>query len=267
MKIKTTLTLFASIFIACQNGNPKVIANLPSSLPEISAIEKTTNSDLFWVIQDAGNNNHIYGLDEKGSIKADIIVENANNRDWEDLTSDKKGNLYIGDFGNNNKDKTTFSILKITNPQANIKSTKAELIRFSLPKDVKPKDFEAFFLHNDYFYVFSKESKKFRTLKIPNRIGNHEAELISEFNLKGKNNKITSAAMSQDSKRMYLLNHDKVWEISDFENDHFFEGKVISIPFDHNTQKEGVFEINNTLYITDEFKKNEGGNLFELTLD
>lgn len=267
MKIKTTLTLFASIFIACQNGNPKVIANLPSSLPEISAIEKTTNSDLFWVIQDAGNNNHIYGLDEKGSIKADIIVENANNQDWEDLTSDKKGNLYIGDFGNNNKDKTTFSILKITNPQANIKSTKAELIRFSLPKDVKPKDFEAFFLHNDYFYVFSKESKKFRTLKIPNRIGNHEAELISEFNLKGKNNKITSAAMSQDSKRMYLLNHDKVWEISDFENDHFFEGKVINIPFDHSTKKEGIFEINNTLYITDEFKKNEGGNLYELSLD
>ncbi|SFN39264.1 hypothetical protein SAMN04487989_101127 [Bizionia echini] len=261
------LTLFIATFIACQNGNPKVIANLPSSLPEVSAIEKTTTSNLFWVIQDAGNNNHIYGLDNQGNIKADITVKNAKNRDWEDLTSDNEGNLYIGDFGNNHKDETHFTIIKIINPQANIKNTKAEFIHFSLPKDVKTKDFEAFFVHHGYFYVFSKETKKFMTLKIPNRIGSHEAEVISEFNLNGKNNKITSAAMSQDGKRMYLLNHDKVWEISGFDNDNFFKGKITSIPFDHNTQKEGVFEINNTLYITDEYKKNEGGNLYELPLD
>ncbi len=267
MKIKTSLTLFTSIFITCQNGNPKVIANLPSSLPEISAIEKTTKSNLFWVVQDAGNNNHIFGLDEKGDIKADITIENAKNRDWEDLTSDKEGNLYIGDFGNNNKEETNFTILKITNPQVKMKRIKAEFIRFSLPKDTKPKDFEAFFLYNDYFYVFSKETKKFRTLKIPNRVGYHEAKLFSEFNLEGKNNKITSATISRNGKRMYLLNHDKVWELSEYKNDTFFEGKITSFPFNHKTQKEGVFEIDNTLYITDEYKKNEGGNLYKMSLN
>ncbi len=267
MKFKITLTLLTSIFITCNTGNPRVIADLPSSLPEISAIEKTTKSDLFWVIQDAGNNNHIYGLNEKGEIKADISIENATNRDWEDLTSDKHGNLYIGDFGNNNKKETQFSILKITNPQANIKKRTAEFIRFSLPKGEKPKDYEAFFLYNNYFYVFSKETKKFRTLKIPNQIGNHEAKVSSEFNLEGKNNKITSAAMSADGKRIYLLNHDKVWQLSEFKNDYFFSGKIAQIPFSHNTQKEGVFETNNTLYITDEFKKNEGGNLYKLSLN
>lgn len=261
------LTVLASLFITCQTGNPKVIANLPSSLPEISAIEKTTKSDLFWVIQDAGNNNHIYGLDKTGKIQADITIENATNRDWEDLTSDKQGNLYIGDFGNNNEKETSFYILKITNPQESTKKVAAEYINFNLPKNVKPKNFEAFFLYKNYFYVFSKESKKFITLKIPNQIGTHEAELISTFNLEGKHNKVTSAAMSNDGKHLYLLNHDKVWVLSEFEDDVFFEGKIVSIPFDHSTQKEGVCIINNILYITDEFKKNEGGNLYELSLN
>ncbi|TYB79117.1 PQQ-binding-like beta-propeller repeat protein [Bizionia myxarmorum] len=267
MKFNTALALVASIFLTCKSGKPKVIANLPRSLPEISAIEKTTTSNLFWVIQDAGNNNHVYGLDKTGSIKADITVENAKNRDWEDLTADKDGNLYIGNFGNNDKKQIQFSILKITNPQAKLKKVQAEFIHFSLPDNVKPEDFEAFFLFTDYFYVFSKESKNFITLKIPNKTGTHVAELISTFKFSGKHNDITSAAISADGKRIYLLNHDKVWELSQFKNDAFFEGKISSIPFDHKTQKEGVCVIENKIYITDEFKKNKGGNLYELTLD
>ncbi|MGY0391640.1 hypothetical protein ACW5R3_03630 [Bizionia sp. KMM 8389] len=266
MKIIISLIFIGAVFIACQTGSPPVMANLPSSLPEISAIEKTTTSDLFWVIQDAGNNNHLYGLDDTGSIQADITINNAKNRDWEDLTSDSFGNLYIGDFGNNDADETEFSILKIKNPQKGMQNTQAEYIRFTLPKDINPEDFEAFILYKNHFYVFSKESKKFKTLKIPNRVGIHEAELIAKYDLKGKDNKITSAAISSDGKRLYLLNHDKVWEISQYKGDAFFDGIIKAIPFDHKTQKEGVYESNNVLFITDEYSKNEGGNLYKLPL-
>ncbi|MFD2551099.1 hypothetical protein ACFSQP_04655 [Bizionia sediminis] len=267
MKHSRLFVLISLAFLACKNGNPPVIANLPSSLPEISAIEKTVNSPLFWVIQDAGNNNHVYGLDEKGTIKADIAIENVVNRDWEDLTSDSEGNLYIGDFGNNHKTYSEFFIYKIRQPQAGVKSRQAQTIRFSLPASLKLADFEAFFLYNQHFYVFSKSSKTFVTLKIPNRIGSHEAQVVSEYKLTGKNTKITSAAISANGKRMYLLNHDKVWEFSDYEADNFFSGNQLVIPFSHNTQKEGIFEINNTLYITDEYKKKEGGNLYKLSLN
>ena len=264
--IKASLILIIYLIISCKTGKLEVIADLPTSLPEISAVEKLPNSDVLWVIQDAGNNNHLYGLNVKGEIVKDLEVTNAENIDWEDLTKDDKGNLYIGDFGNNSEKRKSFTIYKV-NPNTKSKQIKAELIEFDLPKKQKAKDFEAFFLHNGFFYIFSKETKKFITLKAPNKPGKHQAKVISEFNLDGKKNRITSAAISANGKHLFLLNHDKVWEISNFSFDNIFKGKIKAYDFEHNTQKEGVcFKNSKTLYITDEFKKNEGGNLYEFKI-
>jgi hypothetical protein len=60
---------------------------------------------LLWVIEDS-NANKIYGLNPKGKLEKSITIQNAENIDWEEITKDKEGNLYIGDFGNNeNKEK------------------------------------------------------------------------------------------------------------------------------------------------------------------
>ena len=242
-----------------------MIADLPTSLPEISAVEKFPKSDILWVIQDAGNNNHVYGLNTNGEIIKDIIVNNAENSDWEDLTIDSENNLYIGDFGNNSEKRKHFNIYKIHPSEKDIVT--AEIISFKLPKNQKSKDFEAFVLHNGFFYIFSKETKKFITLKVPNNPGNHVAEVIEEFNLDGKNNRITSATKSKNGKHLYLLNHDKVWEITNFKWNAIFSGQIKAHEFKHKSQKEGVcIKNSNTLYITDEFKKNEGGNLYEYRL-
>jgi sugar lactone lactonase YvrE len=40
-------------------------------------------------------------------------VENAENNDWEDITKDIHGNIYVGDFGNNDNDRQNLSILKL----------------------------------------------------------------------------------------------------------------------------------------------------------
>lgn len=265
MNLKGSLLLPIYLLFSCDTGKLQVIADLPASLPEISAIEKFPNSDILWVIQDAGNNNHVYGLNTKGDIIKDIKVNNAKNIDWEDLTIDNKNNLYIGDFGNNSEKREHFEIYKI-HPSENEEAT-AEIISFELPKKQKPKDFEAFVLHDGFFYIFSKEIKKFITLKVPNKPGKHIAEIVEEFNLDGKNNRITSATISSNGKFLYLLNHDKVWEISNFEWGSIFNGKIKVYDFDHDSQKEGVcIKHNNTLYITDELNKNEGGNLYQYKL-
>ena len=114
--------LMALFFISCNTGKLEVIVDIPSSLKETSAIEKTTNSNVLWVIQDAGNTNHLYGLNLKGDIVKDIKIDNAENIDWEDLASDSKGNIFIGDFGNNHEKQnnslfTKFQMPKMQNPQ------------------------------------------------------------------------------------------------------------------------------------------------------
>lgn len=264
LNLKASLFLLVFLTLSCDSGKLKIITDLPTSLPEISAVEKLSNSELLWVIQDAGNNNHLYGLNTKGKIIQDIKITNAKNIDWEDLTADSLGNIYIGDFGNNSKKRKRFEIYKVKPTEA--RQVTAEVISFELPKDQKPRDFEAFVLHNGYFYIFSKESNKFITLKIPNKPGKHTSTVLEEFNLEGKNNRITSAAIGSNGS-LYLLNHDKVWEVTNFNCDAIFEGTIKSHKFDHDSQKEGVcIKNSNTLYITDEFKKNKGGNLYEFQI-
>lgn len=267
--MKKTLFLLILINLSCQSGALKVIADLPTSLKEASAIETLPNSNLIWTIEDSGNKNHLYGLNTKGAIIKDIKITNATNIDWEELTTDSIGNIYIGDFGNNNLNRTIFSIYKIANPE-NITDSKttSKRIDFTLPNTIKSKDFEAFFLFKNNFYMFSKEDKKAIVIRVPNQEGPHEAKLISTFNLEGKHNHITAAAISSDGKTIVLLNHNKVWKLSNFKNDAFFKGTIQSFYFKHNSQKEGVcFKNDSTLYITDEFNKKEGGNLYEFKLE
>lgn len=258
--------LFALLFLSCNTGKLEVIANLQSSLKEVSAMEVVKGSNLLWVLEDAGNKNNIYGLDLKGNIVKDIDISNASNIDWEDLTSDNLGNLYIGDFGNNSKNRDDFTIYKVSNLK-NDKTT-GERINFILPKDVKSEDFEAFFILNNAFYIFSKENKSSILLKVPNIIGKHTAKLVTDFNLDGKHHKITSADISDDGKTVVLLNHDKLWKITNFELDYFFKGTIEELNFGHDSQKEGIcFKNNSIVYITDEKNKSEGGNLYEFKLD
>ena len=265
-QIQKSLLLSLLIF-SCNTGKLDFIADISNSLKEVSACEIIPNSELIWVIEDAGNKNNLYGLNQNGSIVRNIDISNAKNEDWEDLTSDSFGNIYIGDFGNNNKKRENFTIYKVPKPNTNIESTNAEIINFKLPKDVNSEDFESFFLLDNYFYIFSKETKKCILIKVPNQIGNHTAELVTDFNLDGKHNKITSADISDDGKTVVLLNHEKLWKLSNFKPDAFFKGKVEELKFEHDSQKEGICFFNNSVLITDERNGSEGGNIYSFKIN
>lgn len=257
------------ILVSCiPPGNLTPLYSLPNDLKEVSAAEIFEGSTIVWMIEDQGNAAKVYGFDltQKHPLKI-ITVENAKNDDWEDLASDLDGNLYIGDFGNNSKKRKEFTIYKLTNIE-NIQNTvEAKVISYTVPKSMEKEDFESFFLYQGHFYIFSKDDKKGTVIKVPNRMGNTEATIVSEFNLKGKDEAITSADISNDGTEIILLNHDKLWKLSNFKGDDFFSGTVEKLPFENNTQKEGLcYLTNNTVIITDERNGSEGGNIYSLEL-
>jgi len=262
------LLLLSITILSCQTGKLKVIADISNSLEEVSAAETITGSSLIWTIEDSGNKNNLYGLDTKGSIVKDINIKGVKNIDWEDLTSDNEGNLYIGDFGNNSRKRKNLVIYKVKNVISLNKKIAIESIHFKMPEGIKSEDFEGFFLHNKHFYIFSKNDKKSILISVPNIAGNHVATFVTEFNLKGKKNRITSADISPDGKTIVLLNHEKLWKLTNFDGDIFFEGNIESIPFEHDSQKEGIcFKDNTTVIITDEYSKVTGSNIYEFKLD
>ncbi|OUR94543.1 hypothetical protein A9Q87_02600 [Flavobacteriales bacterium 34_180_T64] len=274
-------------FLILYNCNPntenfKVIADLSKSLKEVSGMEKTSKSEMIWMVNDAGNSPKLFGVNSKGKIKK-VLNINAKNNDWEDLTSDPQGNLYIGDFGNNLSNRTNLAVLKVK--QSDLKSdslVNIERISFRYPSQIKiPSkkknryfDCEAFFFFNDSLFLFTKSRVKtdFGTTslyKIPAKQGQHIAEYVDSFTSCPKMKCwITSADISDDGKTAALLSPKSVWLFTNFSSGNFLNGNTKEIPLRHNSQLESIFfKDKETLYLSDEKAHGEGGNLYALKLD
>ncbi len=279
---KSFILILLIILVNCSNyGQLDLVTRLPNVLSEVSGVQTFQNSDMIWMINDGGNPHRLYGVTRKGKIRKEIII-NAKNEDWEDLTSDDEGNLYIGDFGNNNSKRKDLVILKIKHADLQKdEDIDVQRIRFYFPEQKKfpPKkkqryfDTESFIFLNGYLYLFTRSRVsdnygKTSLYKIPAKEGNHAAEYISSFTFCNLLTcSITSAAISNDQKRIVLLSSDTVLLFTDFKGDDFFSGKVTHLPLGHLSQKEGVcFKNDNTLYITDEKAFGTGGKLYEFKL-
>lgn len=285
MYTKIKIILLTGFLMSCRT-NPDVLEKVfsfPDSMKEISAVETPAHSDWIWTLEDSGNGSKLYAVNNKGELMNTLKIKDTPNKDWEELTSDKEGNLYIGDFGNNHNSRKDLTIYRINAADLkNEEATVAAKIEFNFPEQTdfppddahKYYDLESFFVFNDTFYLFTKNrSSEFdgTTLlySIPNQPGSHAAKLLGSFKTcpDFRHCSITSADISPDGNKMALLSYSHIWLFTDFKKDDFFKGKVQQIDLAHFSQKEGICFVNNhKLYVTDERKKKNGGNLYQLEL-
>ena len=277
------LLSFLLLASSCDTGNLKTIIDLPLDLNEASGLTVDDKNNIFWMINDGGNKSILYGLNLEGQIIRKIKIK-AKNRDWEDLTTDDKGNIYIGNFGNNDNDSKGLSILKISKDSLNLgtKAISPERISFIYPEQKKfpPKkskrnfDCESFFFYNDSLYLFTKsriQKKRGQTnmYQLPSTKGSYEAKLLNTFNTcEDSGCWVTSADINKQKNKIALLTENSVFIFSNFEKNKFFEGDFEQFSFDHNSQKESVhFKNDSILYISDEYLGIHGGNLYELKIN
>lgn len=283
---KSFLLTISIVLLACQeqsNSDFKTLYSLPKKLKEVSGITYFPETNLIYTIEDSGNANAIYVLNSEGKLEKTISVENARNVDWEDITKDKKGNIYIGDFGNNDNERKDLCIYKVSKDELNKENAVCEYkVSFSYPEQTKfpPKkkelfyDVEGFFEYQNYFYLFTKNrSKGFDgtafIYKILNAAGTQKAVKIGEFKTCDNYNHcvLTSATISPDGKKVALLSHDKIVLFQDFQGDLFHKGSQTELKLNHFSQKEAiVFKDNNTLLIADEKTNKVGGKVYEFKL-
>lgn len=263
------------------SGQLTVITDLPKTLREVSGTETTEKSDVIWMLNDGGNPSKLYAVSKKGKIKRTIAIK-AKNNDWEDLTTDAKGNIYIGDFGNNLNKRKNLVILKIAKNDLKNKKATVKKIKFNYPNqhEYPPKkknmyfDTEAFFYLKNNLYIFTKSrvrGKYGKTFlyKVPAKKGAYTAKLIGEYeNCSDLECWITSADISPNGDKVALLSQKNILIFSNFKGDNFFGGTLQEIPLTHQSQKEAIcFKNENTLLITDERAHGAGGNLYELKLN
>lgn len=217
---------------------------LPRILDEVSGVIYN-NSDSIWYANDGGHPATLYLANIKGEILLEKPIPKATNKDWEDLTQDKAGKIYIGDFGNNKNKRKDLRIYIF-----NLNDETLKTIQFDLPDqvDFPPKkqfrnfDMESFFWHNDYLHLFSKSklgnnNYTTRHYRLDDSTPVQTAELIGQRDL--KNRVVTSAAISANGKKVLLLSYHykralgffpvsktSIFSFTNFENDNFLSGKM-----------------------------------------
>lgn len=258
------------------------LGKFPNKLSEVSGIV-TYNEEAAWVIEDNGNKDEIYLVNLNATLIKKFKVKDAKNRDWEDLTTDKKGNLYIGDFGNNDNSRKNLAIYKLPNPTTE-KGDKipSEKITFNyaeqknFPPDANNMvyDAEAFFHWKDHLYIFTKDRSrpylgKTLVYQIPDKKGDYEAKLVGSFVLckEPDHCSVTGADISEDGSTIALIGYGYLYLAENFDIKAISDTQFESIYLKHETQIESICFLNDsTLLIADEQSKTKGRNLYSYSL-
>jgi hypothetical protein len=200
----------------------KCMVKLPSVLRENSGIAKYSDCVLYF-INDGGGGASLYRYDLSSDSWSVRHISDAQNRDWEELTTDDTGNVYIGDFGNNYNARKDLFIYKIVHPEMEgeeytekITFTYSNQKAFPTPLNQQNFDCEAMVWYADSIYLFTKN----RTTPfdgwsymyvLPATGGDHKAQLRDSVLIKGVIKElggITSADVRGDS--LVLLSSNKV---------------------------------------------------------
>lgn len=141
---------------------------LGEELKEISGLALFQDT-LLIAINDSGNKPILFYINFKGKVLHSCKLTNAKNNDWEDLSIDDKGFVYIADCGNNENKRLDLVILKVDANLAFVNdSLKAEKLNYTYedqtafpPSDeARNFDCESIYWNNDSIFIVTKSYAK-----------------------------------------------------------------------------------------------------------
>jgi hypothetical protein len=257
------LVLIMTLSSACLFAQKITYYNLPGGLDEISGLEIIKDS-LLVGMNDGGNDEEIYLFNFQGVVQKKVKIENAKNKDWEDIATDGKY-IYIADIGNNNNKRKHLQIYKISIEEVLKKDeVKAKEISFSYKEqklfppssDSLYYDAEGLTYYNDSLWLFTKNRSTSTDgyswiYKIPTTPGEYEIEHTDSVFI-GKRGWLADGITAVDvyKNTFYLLTYTRLLA-KKYENGVFVDD--VEFEFDNLAQRESVVvKSDRTIYMADE---------------
>lgn len=258
MKILNLILFFFTSIMFAQEIS--TITNLSNTIDETSGLI-FINGKLI-THNDSGNEAILYEIDTiTGEISRTVVVENATNTDWEDITVDENS-IFIGDFGNNLGMRTDLKIYRIdildyfTNDTVN-----AELISFSYNEQTNftnqiyahNYDAEALISIEDSLYIFTKNwlNLKSDIYSLSKNPGTYSVTKIDQLETSGL---VTGADYNPLTNKLILIGYSFldafIVHISEFENLLFSNGILnkTTLNIDESIQIEGICIVQDNQY-------------------
>ncbi len=229
-----------------------LIAKLdPKTAKENSGLVKSRlTPDLYWFLNDSGDEPRIYPINslgegyssESANVASGVLLQDAVNKDWEDIAVDDFGNVIVADVGNNGNKRRDLTLYFIREPSAlaataavrhKVVVTYPDQLDFPAKEDNFNFDCEAVFAVGDDVYLLTKHrSDDLTTLyRLPDARTATDGvlQLVERFDSHGG---VTAADCSADGLKLVVTTYQNVWLFQrETTADSFFAGDVWWAPY------------------------------------
>ncbi len=172
---------------------------------------------VYWTLNDSGNPATLYATKRDGELIQEITVNGARNVDWEALGIDDKGQLWIGEIGNNSRLRIDLKVVVVVEPNP-YTETEAEVVGsypYRYPEENV--DAEGLFITGGLPYIVSKERERAVLYRLPSLQADEKQTLVYVGEFTGAK-WITGAGLSTDGTRLAVCTYDALWVYH--ENEH-----------------------------------------------
>ncbi|HEX7918616.1 MAG TPA: hypothetical protein VF454_04385 [Gemmatimonadales bacterium] len=206
---------------------------LPEGLGESSAlVVSPARSGVLWTLNDSGNPAELFAVDTSGKLLGRIRVTGAANVDWEALasgpcptnrpTGPHTACLYIGDIGDNSRERRSVTIYRVAEPDPSHDSTTPVLdsLRFVYPDSARDAESMVVARSGDLWIVSKERLRRPRLYRIPASAWRSRRIVVARAygplpipSDSGVEQWTTDASWSADGRAMIIRTYGALWRL------------------------------------------------------
>jgi hypothetical protein len=227
VRVRRTIVVALLVLIDCEPAPPTWASCRRIDAPAVQEcsgiIQSRRQPGVLWVHNDSGDSARFFALDANGALLAEVRVDGARNVDWEDITTDDAGHLYIGDFGNNRNMRRDLCVYVVDEPD--VLGAKVPLLRVPVLRTLRFRyadqtafpdgdrlnfDCEAMFWEGGALWLLTKHRSDIRTTLYrldPNSSAEQVLEPLAGADI---GSPVTAAGLSRDGRFLAVLSYQYI---------------------------------------------------------